>query len=57
MWSGARVDRGNPDASLLMDKTASEEPSCGDGMPIVDMLGPEQIERIRAWMAGGAAND
>jgi len=52
-----RVDPGNPGGSLLMDKIASEEPSCGDGMPISGMLEPEQIERIRMWIARGAPND
>ncbi len=52
-----RVDPGNPDGSLLMNKVSSEEPACGDTMPIAGMLEPEQIQRIRAWIADGAAND
>ena len=52
-----RVNPGNPEGSLLMNKVASEAPVCGDGMPIAGMLDPDEIERIRSWIAGGAAND
>ncbi len=52
-----RVDPGNPDGSLLMNKVSAAEPICGDTMPIAGMLDPDQIDRIREWIVDGAAND
>ncbi len=52
-----RVEPGNPGGSLLFEKVSSTDPVCGDPMPISSMLDDDQIERIRAWIADGAAND
>ena len=54
---GLRVDPGNPDNSLLMNKINGGDVVCGTNMPITGMLEPDQIDRIRTWIADGAAND
>lgn len=52
-----RVDPGNPDGSLLFDKVASTQPSCGDPMPISSALDPAQVDLIREWISAGALNN
>jgi outer membrane protein assembly factor BamB len=47
---------GNPDMSLLYRKVA-EMPPCGARMPPTGPLTAEEIGRIRAWIANGAADD
>ena len=52
-----RVVPGEPDASLLLEKVATRNPSCGDPMPVASMLATHRIEQIRAWIERGAADD
>jgi mono/diheme cytochrome c family protein len=52
--SGPAVAKGDPDASLIVDRTddpdpASRMPPEGEGEP----LSPEQLEILRAWIAAG----
>ena len=52
--SGPAVAKGDPDASLIVDRTndpdpASRMPPEGEGEP----LSPEQFEMLRAWIAAG----
>jgi hypothetical protein len=49
-----RVDPGNPDGSLLIDKLSQEMPSCGDQMPFGQALDASQIAVIREWIMMGA---
>jgi hypothetical protein len=50
-----RVTPGLPEESFLMTKIESRPPpGCGALMPIGSMLTPEQVETVRAWIAGGA---
>jgi polyvinyl alcohol dehydrogenase (cytochrome) len=55
--AGARVDPGNPEGSLLLDKVSSRSPLCGDPMPIAAPLAAEQVDQIRRWIEIGAPND
>lgn len=48
------VVRGDPDASLLVEKLAQEMPSCGEQMPFGQVLDPAQIDVIRQWITEGA---
>lgn len=50
---------GDPDASLLFAKVASDTPPCGARMPRVPgvILDPLQIAQIRQWIMLGARND
>ena len=52
-----RVVPGDPDASFLLDKIASEKPKSGQRMPPAQALEPEEIEMIRAWILAGAKNN
>ena len=45
---------GDPDASYLFEKVASEAPRVGDRMPIGNALDALDVEAIRQWIAGGA---
>lgn len=48
----------DPEASLLIDKMVNREPACGDPMPPVGPLLPDDlVEPIRQWIAMGAADD
>ncbi|HEY6557286.1 MAG TPA: PQQ-binding-like beta-propeller repeat protein [Polyangiaceae bacterium] len=54
-----RVDPGNPDGSLLLNKMAHATPVCGEVMPPrggVTVSDP-QLQQVRAWIARGAPND
>ena len=49
---------GDADASLLLDKLASDSPMIGDRMPQGGpFLTESQIERIRDWIEQGALNN
>lgn len=52
-----RVVPGDPDASFLMDKIASDKPKFGQRMPPAQALEPEEIEKIRQWILAGAKNN
>lgn len=52
-----RVVPFDPDASYLIEKLESELPAVGTPMPPMGRLQPEQIERVRAWIAAGALDD
>jgi alcohol dehydrogenase (cytochrome c) len=47
---------GQPDQSLLYRKLM-DMPPCGSRMPPTGPLPPGEIDRIRTWIANGAAND
>jgi hypothetical protein len=48
---------GDPDASLLMEKLAVEEPSCGGPMPPSGLIPAEFLAPVRQWIVLGAPND
>jgi outer membrane protein assembly factor BamB len=50
------VKAGEPDKSLLYLKVAGMPP-CGSRMPPTGALAQAEIDRIRTWIANGAAND
>jgi hypothetical protein len=50
------VVAGNPDMSLLYRKLVDPAP-CGSRMPPTGALPAADLERIRAWIANGAADD
>jgi polyvinyl alcohol dehydrogenase (cytochrome) len=54
-----RVDPGNPEGSLLLNKMAHATPVCGTVMPPRGevTVSDVQLEQVRAWIARGAPND
>ena len=50
--SGAAIEPGHPEASLLIERVAS-----GEMPPKGDKLTAEQVESLKAWIADGAAYD
>jgi len=49
---------GQPDESLLLEKVASDDPSCGDPMPLLqEPIADAEVEAIRTWILDGALND
>lgn len=54
-----RVDPGNPDASLLINKISVAVPGCGTVMPpgAGVSVPPDQIALIRSWIAAGALDN
>ena len=52
------VAPGAPAASYLLDKLEGRDLCFGGRMPLgVEPLGPEQIEKIAAWICAGAPHD
>jgi hypothetical protein len=48
-----RVEPGDPDASLLIDKVVA--PSCGERMPVgLPKLSAADVQKLRDWIADGA---
>jgi hypothetical protein len=56
-----RVSPGDASESLLIHKLeghdAEGEPVCGKPMPQTEPLDPKEIERVRAWIDEGAADN
>jgi hypothetical protein len=52
----ALVAPGNPDMSLLYRKL-TDMPPCGSRMPPTAALTADEIDRVRTWIANGAADD
>ena len=50
--SGAAIERGKPDASLLVEYVSGEEPEMPQN---ADPLSAEQVATLRRWIADGAA--
>jgi hypothetical protein len=65
-----RVKPSEPNASLLLEKLAPKQPSCGDVMPVGAWLEPNctlmntsvcnttaDLKLVRDWIAAGAQDD
>jgi hypothetical protein len=49
-----RVEPGDPDNSLLINKLTNVTPICGGSMPPTGLLDDASIARIRTWIEDGA---
>jgi hypothetical protein len=47
-----RVDPGAPESSLLVRKLVDDEPPCGERMPPGVALSEDELDCVRAWVAG-----
>lgn len=50
-----RIDPHDPDNSFLLGKIIEPPAGCGDRMPLVGLLSPNEIACVRAWIHGIAA--
>lgn len=48
---------GDPDGSYLYEKLTATTPTAGDPMPPGAPLSADKLEKVRSWIAAGAADD